>query len=121
MQETGREAECFFLNNYQMIEPFAKATIDDARLLGDGYDFQLTLTDKYFLAEIKGLKHANGNIRMTRNEYEKAMEYKNGYALVIVKNLIEIPTFYPVFDPVNNLHFEEKRLQTEQVNYYSKV
>jgi len=121
MQETGREAEYFFLNNYQMIEPFTKATIDDARLLGDGYDFQLTLTDKYYLAEIKGLKHANGNIRMTRNEYEKAMEYKNNYALVIVKNLIEVPALYPIFDPVNNLHFEEKRLQTEQVNYYSKV
>jgi len=121
MQETGREAEYYFLNNYRMIEIFAKADIADARLFGDGYDFQLTLADKYFLAEVKGLKHINGNIRMTQNEYEKAIEYKTNYVLVIVKNLIETPTFYPVYDPINNMHFEEKRLHTEQVNYYSKI
>jgi hypothetical protein len=121
MQETGKEAEYYFLNNYQMIETFADATIIDARLLGDGYDFQLTFADKYFLAEIKGLKQAKGNIRLTKNEYEKAVEYKTDYALIIVKNLIEVPAFHPVFDPVKNLHFEERRLHTEQVNYYSKL
>ena len=121
MQETGREAEYYFMNNYQTIETFANADIADARLLGDGYDFQLTLIDKYFLAEIKGLKHINGNIRMTQNEHKKAIEYKTNYVLVIVKNLIETPTFYPIFDPINNMHFEERRLHTEQVNYYTKI
>jgi hypothetical protein len=121
MQETGREAEYYFLNNYQMIEIFAKAVIADARLFGDGYDFQLTLSDKYFLAEIKGVKHINGNIRMTQKEYEKAIEYKTDYVLVIVRNLMEAPAFYPVFDPVNNLHFEEKRMYTEQVNYCTTI
>lgn len=121
MQETGREAEYYFLNNYQTIETFIDASITDARLLGDGYDFQLTIADKYFLAEVKGLKHTSGNIRMTKNEYEKAIEYKTDYVLVIVKNLIEVPTIYPIFDPIKCLQFEEKRLHTEQVTYYSKI
>jgi hypothetical protein len=121
MQETGREAEYYFMNNYRTIETFAEAVIADARLLGDGYDFQLTLTSKYFLAEVKGLKHINGNIRMTQKEYERAMEYKTDYALIVVKNLIDTPSFYPVFNPVNNLRFEEKRLHTEQINYYSTI
>jgi hypothetical protein len=121
MQETGREAEHYFMNNYQMIEIFAKAVIADARLLGDGYDFQLTLTDKYFLAEVKGMKHATGNIRMTQKEYEKAIEYKTDYVLVVVRNLIELPMLYPVFDPINNLHFEEKRLHVEQVHYSTTI
>lgn len=121
MQETGREAEYYFLNNYQKIDTFVEASILDARLLGDGYDFQLTIADKFFLAEIKGLKHKNGNIRMTQNEYEKAVEYKTDYALVVVKNLIDIPIFHTFFDPVKYLHFEEKRLHTEQVNYYSRI
>lgn len=121
MQETGREAECYFLNNYRMIDIFAEAIITDARLFGDGYDFQLTLMDKYMLAEIKGMKRINGNIRMTQKEYEKAMEYKSDYALVVVQNLIEIPVFYTVFDPINNLHFEEKRSHTEQVNYCATI
>jgi hypothetical protein len=121
MQETGREAECYFLNNYRVIDIFAEAIIADARLLGDGYDFQLMLMDKYFLVEIKGMKHKNGNIRMTQKEYEKAIEYKTDYALVVVRNLVESPAFYPVFDPVNNLRFKEKRLYTEQVNYYTTI
>jgi hypothetical protein len=121
MQETGREAEYYFMNNYRTIKTFSEASIADARLLGDGYDFQLTLADTYFLAEVKGLKQAKGNIRMTQKEYEKAIEYKTDYALVIVKNLIESPVFYPVFDPVRNLSFEEKRIHTEQVNYYSTI
>lgn len=121
MQETGREAEYYFMNNYQTIEAFAEAALADARLLGDGYDFQLTLTDKYFLAEVKGIKQAKGNIRMTQKEYEKAIEYKTDYALVVVKNLIDSPAFYPVFDPIKNLHFEEKRLHTEQIHYYSAI
>lgn len=121
MQETGKEAEYYFMNNYQTIEIFTDAYIDDARLLGDGYDFQLTFTNKYFLVEIKGLKHKNGSIRMTQKEYRKAREYKTDYALVIVRNLIESPVFYLVFDPISNLHFEEKRQITEQVIYYSKI
>jgi hypothetical protein len=121
MQKTGREAEYYFFNNYQNIGMFAEAEITDARLLGDGYDFQLTLSDKYILAEIKGLKHINGEIRMTKKEYEKAIEYKTDYVLVVVRNLIKSPVFYPVFDPINNLIFEEKRLQTEQINYHSKI
>jgi hypothetical protein len=121
MQETGREAEYYFLNNYQTIETFVDASITDARLLGDGYDFQLTIADKYLLAEVKGLKHTSGNIRMTKNEYEKAIEYKTDYALIIVKNLIDVPTIYPIFDPIHCLQFEEKKLLTEQVTYYSKI
>lgn len=121
MQETGREAEYYFMNNYRAIEKFAEAAIADARLLGDGYDFQLTLADTYFLAEVKGLKHSNGNIRMTQKEYEKAVEYKTNYALIVVKNLIETPAFHSVFDPINNLHFEEKQLHIEQISYYSTI
>jgi hypothetical protein len=121
MQKTGKEAEYYFINHYRTIEIFSEAIIADARLLGDGYDFQLTLAGKYFLVEVKGLKHANGNIRMTQKEYEKAIEYKKDYTLVIVKNLIESPMFYPVFDPANNLRFEEKQIRTEQLCYYSTI
>ena len=58
---------------------------------------------------------------MTQKEYEKAIEYKTDYALIVVKNLIQSPMFHPVFDPAKNLQFEEKRLYTEQINYYSKI
>src|SRR5687768_9901486 len=53
LQVTGQEAELYFINNYQNIENFSNGVLDDARLFGDGYDFQVQVSDKYFLAEIK--------------------------------------------------------------------
>jgi len=119
MQETGREAEYYFLNNYKMIEAFASAEIEDARLFGDGYDFQLSLPEQYYLAEIKGLQNNTGNIRLTEKEYTKACEYKNDYVLTIVKNLIEVSKFVSIFNPVQNIDFQKQSITSEQVFYRS--
>jgi hypothetical protein len=39
LQETGLEAELYFINNFNSIEFFKNGIIEDARLFGDGYDF----------------------------------------------------------------------------------
>lgn len=39
LQETGLEAELYFMNNYDSIEIFKSGVLEDARLYGDGYDF----------------------------------------------------------------------------------
>ena len=121
MQETGREAEYFFLNNYMTIDTFASAKIEDARLFGDGYDFQLSLPNQYYLAEIKGLRTDKGNIRLTEKEYSKACEYKNDYALVIVKNLIETPKFVSIFNPIQNIELEKCKITSEQVFFRAVI
>ena len=77
LQQTGIEAELFFLNNYNQIIEFKGGIIQDARLLGDGYDFQIELVSKYYLTEVKGVKKKSGAIRLTQNEYMKAKEYEN--------------------------------------------
>ena len=120
MQQTGIEAEFYFLNNYTYIDVFCHATINDARLFGDGYDFQMTVSDRYYLAEIKGLKSATGSVRMTKNEYEKAMEYTNDYALVVVSNLTDVPKMISIFDPIGNIEFEQHKIINEQFFYTSK-
>jgi hypothetical protein len=121
MQETGREAEYFFLNNYMTIDTFTNAKIEDARLFGDGYDFQLSLPKQYYLAEIKGLRTDKGNIRLTEKEYNKACEYKNDYVLVIVKNLIEMPKFISVFNPVKNIELEKCKMTSEQIFFRASI
>jgi hypothetical protein len=121
MQETGREAEYYFLNNYKMIDTFACATIEDARLFGDGYDFQLSLQEQYYLAEIKGIRNKNGNIRLTEKEYNKAYEYKNDYVLVVVKNLMEVPKFVTIFNPIQNIELEKCAISSEQIFYRSVI
>ena len=121
MQQTGLEAEYYFMCNFTVISTFMNASIKDARLFGDGYDFQMTVDSHYYLAEVKGLKTANGSIRMTKNEYEKASEYTNDYALVIISNLSDVPKMISVFNPVHIIEFEKCSLTTEQVFYRADI
>lgn len=84
LQETGLEAEIYFQNNYNLIDIFKNGTIEDARLYGDGYDFQINVNENSFLAEIKGIRAKKGRFRLTENEYKKAKEYQNDYIVTLV-------------------------------------
>ena len=121
MQITGSEAEHYFLGNYKTIGTFAEADIADARLFGDGYDFQLSLLTQYYLAEVKGLRKNTGNIRMTQKEYQKASEYSEDYVLVVVSNLDDIPKMTTIFNPVHEIAFEKQTISTEQIVYRSSI
>jgi len=122
MQVTGYTAECYFYRHYTKIDRFADASIEDARLFGDGYDFQLTLQKHIYLAEVKGLQKENGGIRMTENEFNKAREYGSDYALVVVANLTESPKLIPIFNPTVKLKFEQCQLQSKpQIFYTSEI
>jgi hypothetical protein len=122
MQITGFEAELYFMKNYFKIERFKDGVLGDARIFGDGYDFQISLSNpfKYYLAEIKGVRETHGSIRMTSNEFKKALEYKDDYSLVIISNLNDIPKLKEFINPIDMLDFEKKEITNKQVNYHSK-
>jgi len=113
LQETGLEAELYFMSNFNNINKFKDGKIDDARLYGDGYDFQITVGKDSYLAEIKGIRDKKGKFRMTQNEYTKAKEYKKNYILALVMNLNDSPKFLIVEDPINNLNFDEKIINSK--------
>ena len=46
---TGIEAENYFINNFSKESKFISATLEDARLFGDGYDFQVTTPNNIYL------------------------------------------------------------------------
>lgn len=119
LQETGKEAEYYFIKNYQTIPLFSSGILEDARLWGDGYDFQVQCDNVYFLAEIKGLQTNRGSIRLTQNEYCKAKEYKNEYVLVVISNLTHTPKVSCIEDPVAQLSLSPRELQSTQISYYS--
>lgn len=56
---------------------------------------------------------------MTQNEYNKALEYKSDYVLVIVSNLEHIPKLSYVEDPVARLCLTPREQTLTQVNYFS--
>ncbi len=119
LQETGQQAELFFMHNYEKIEPFEKGTIEDARNFGDGYDFQIEVENKHFLAEVKGLRLERGGIRMTKNEFSKAQEYCDDYALIVISCLDDIPDMNIIFNPLEQLDFSKKEVNSIQLNYHS--
>lgn len=118
LQETGLEAELYFINNYNSIEAFKNGTIEDARLYGDGYDFQVNVNENSFLAEVKGVRARKGKFRLTENEYFKAKEYGNDYIVILVLNLDNIPTFLTIDNPIKNLKFEERIIKSKEIREY---
>jgi Domain of unknown function (DUF3883) len=118
LQETGLEAELYFLNNYNSINTFKNGIIEDARLYGDGYDFQVNVNESNFLAEVKGIREKKGKFKLTENEYNKALEYKNDYIVTLVMNLNDIPTFLTIDNPVNSLNFSKKIIIPKSVTEY---
>lgn len=120
LQITGQEAEIYFIHNYKNIEPFSSGALDDARLFGDGYDFQIQVAEKYYLAEVKGVRASSGSIRLTENEFDKANEYKNDYGLIIVSNLSNLPKMTAVFNPIENLALTKKVVSQSQITYHSE-
>lgn len=120
LQQTGQEAELYFYNNYNFVETFKGGSIQDARLFGDGYDFQIENNSKFYLAEVKGVRNNAGGIRLTKNEYEKAIEYKDDYILVVISNIIETPKITTIENPILNLKLKENSITSTQVNYHSE-
>jgi hypothetical protein len=120
LQKTGLEAEMYFLNNYQHNKIFRNGIIEDTRLLGDGYDFQIEVNNEYFLAEVKGVRTKKGSIRLTNNEYLKAMEYKDKYILSIISNLNDIPKTTLVQNPLKELEFNKNIIKQVQTTFNTK-
>lgn len=121
LQKTGLEAELFFIQNFQSIDYFRNGKLEDARLYGDGYDFQIDTIGKYYLAEIKGIREKKGRFRMTEKEYEKAKEYSENYIVIVVLNLNDIPYFINIFNPIKNLSFKEEIRKTREIKEYHLI
>jgi len=105
LQETGLQAELFFQANFREIDKYQQAFLEDARLYGDGYDFQVCCPESDYLAEVKGVRDTVGSIRLTEKEYLTAQEYGASYHLVVVLNLSDTPRFLLVSDPSRALRF----------------
>ena len=121
MMTTGHQSEHYFMENFSKVEEFNGGTLQDARFLGDGYDFQIDLPSGFFLAEVKGVRETRGSVRMTKNEYHKAKKLKSRYGLVVVSNLDKAPKMTPVFNPVANLPMTARKIESQQLEYRTRA
>lgn len=121
MNETGLEAELYFMNNFNSIDIFKNGILEDARLFGDGYDFQISVNEHSYLSEIKGIRGKKGIFRMTEKEYIKALEYKSDYLITLVLNMNDLPVFLTIENPANNLKFERIEIPSNPVIQYTLI
>lgn len=121
LQETGFEAELFFINNFNSIQIFENGKLEDARLYGDGYDFQVDVNNNSYLAEIKGIRESKGRFRLTEKEFKMASEFKDDYIITLVLNLNDIPTSLTIENPVKNLKFHVKTINSKEIKEYHLI
>lgn len=121
LQETGLEAELYFMNNYRKESVFHNGILEDARLYGDGYDFQISVEKNNYLAEVKGIRGKHGAIRLTLKEYQQAEYYKSKYFLSVVSDLESSPKLTLISNPLKQLKFEKVIRQTKDVVEYHLV
>ena len=119
MQETGLEAELYFMHRFSTLAAFANGVLADARLFGDGYDFQITLPGSHTLVDVKGVRKRTGTIRLTEKEHQRAGEYADTYCLVVVSRLEEVPRMTAFFDPLRKVAFTRQSSTVVQVQYTS--
>ncbi len=118
LQETGLEAELYFIHNYKNIPFFQNGILEDARLYGDGYDFQVTVKSQSYLAEVKGIREKKGYFRLTEKEYEKALFYKDSYIISVILNLNDSPKILTIENPIKNLKFKEINIKSKVIKEY---
>ena len=95
LQETGMEAENYFIYHFDKEEKFKDGQLTDARLYGEG------------------------RIRLTSKEFEKAKEYQSNFILSLVTNLEDIPKLVLIDNPLNHFEFEKNVIKNEVVEYRS--
>ena len=119
LQETGMEAENYFILHFDKEEKFQGGQLTDARLYGDGYDFQVDVQEHSYLAEVKGIRKPKGRIRLTAREFEKAKEFQSDFILSLVTNLDDIPKLVLIDNPLNHFEFKKSIIKNEVIEYRS--
>jgi hypothetical protein len=84
---TGRQAEEFFMQNYNQYHQPVKGILKDTRDFGCGYDFEIQSGVNTYFIEVKGLTEISGGILLTNKEWQTALISGNAYYLAIVRNL----------------------------------
>ena len=119
LQQTGMEAENYFILNFDKEEKFQGGLLSDVRLYGDGYDFQVDVQEHSYLAEVKGIRKYKGRIRLTANEFEKAKEFQSNFILSLVTNLDDIPKLVLIDNPLKHFEFKKNIIKNEIIEYRS--
>lgn len=120
---TGKAAEEYFVQNYTLVDSFRDYTLMNTTQMGCGFDFKLSLNEKHYYVEVKGLNERTGSILMTEKEHCVADDLRDLYCLFVVSNFREKPEhrlfFNPLYSPL--LDFKRQEQVITRVSYSAKL
>ncbi len=120
---TGKAAEEYFVLNYKNIDAFQNFSLQNTTQMGCGFDFKLTLAEKHFYVEVKGINEKYGSILMTEKEHTRADDLRDLYCLFIVSNFREKPEHHLFFNPLytSQLEFKCQEEHVTRISYSAKI
>ena len=120
---TGKAAEEYFVQNYTNIEVFHDYDLLNTTQMGCGFDFKLSLHDKHYYVEVKGINEKIGSVLMTEKEHEMAEDLRDLYCLFIVSNFKENPEHRYFFNPLYSKLLDIKRQEQviTRISYSAKI
>lgn len=120
---TGKAAEEYFVMNYQTIDMFQSYELQNTTQMGCGFDFKLSLAQKRFYIEVKGLNEKTGSILMTEKEYSVADDLRDLYCLFVVSNFRERPEHHMFFNPLYTpeLEFIRQEQLITRISYSARM
>lgn len=121
--QTGLAAENYFINNFADILQnigLKNCSFIDTRNCGCGYDFEITSKEGTKFIEVKGLSGKKGSILLTDKEWSTALESKENYILLVVKNINIKPEIQLIINPAEKYNPIPKAQQIVQVNWIIK-
>ncbi len=114
---TGKAAENFFIEYHRTYGMPIRGVLIDKRDFGCGYDFEIISNEKTYYIEVKGQALDNGGILFTNKEWQKALDYKKNYYLVVVNNISKTPQIKVIADPGTKLSPKRNIYTTVQINW----
>jgi hypothetical protein len=114
---TGKQAEEFFINHFNINKRPFNGTLKDMRDMGCGYDFELRTGERVVFIEVKGLAELAGGIVFTNKEWQTALTSGNSYFLVLVKNLGTEPEIIFIENPALKLTAKKNIFTTVQIQW----
>jgi len=115
---TGKAAESIFVKYFHKTKKPVDGKLLDCRELGCGYDFKIKNNkEKPGFVEVKGLFSKSGGILFTNKEWQTALEHRERYYVVLVKNISAVPEIVIIQDPASKINARKNIYTTIQVNW----
>jgi hypothetical protein len=121
---TGIAAERYFAAVFPTLDEFVGHKLRNVTRFGCGFDFRIQPrdSDRFLVAEVKGLAGSTGEIMMTPKEHRVAEYLGERYFLCVIRNFSERPTLSIFRNPLEHgLEFVRRERRQTIETWHARI